>query len=161
MDRGVWWATVHRVAKLSDAPDTLLLPASFPTYLKVVKTFSYVPRLLIHKVKWKAQNMNITGKYRSWMLLFSCSVVSDSLQPHGRQHARLPCPSPSPRACLNSRPLSQWCHPAISSSVIPFSSCLHSFPTSGSFQMSQFFTSGGQSIEASASASASVLPISI
>ena len=136
----------------------LLLPAAFPTYLKVVKTFSFVPRLLIHKFKWKAQNMNVTGKYRSWMLLFSCSVVSDSLRPHGLQHARLPCPASSPRACLNSRPLSQWCHPAISSSVIPFS-CLQSFPTSGSFQMTQFFASGGQSTEASASVS--VLPMNI
>ena len=67
------------------------------------------------------------------LLLFSCSVVSDSLRPHGLQHARLPCPSPSPGACSNSCPLSQWCHPTISSSVIPFSSCLQSFPASGSF----------------------------
>ena len=70
---------------------------------------------------------------------FSCSVVSDSLQPHGLQHTRLPCPSPTPGAYSNSCPLSQWCHPTISSSVIPFSSCLHSFPASGSFPMSQFF----------------------
>ena len=66
------------------------------------------------------------------LLLFSCSVVS-ALWPHGLQHARLPCPSPFPRACLDSCPLSQWCHPTISSSVIPFSSCLQSFPASGSF----------------------------
>ena len=66
-------------------------------------------------------------------LSFNCLVVSDSLWPHGLQHARLPCPSPSPRACSNSCPLSQWCHPAISSSVVPFSSCLQSFPTSGLF----------------------------
>jgi len=90
---------------------------------------------------------------------FSCSVVSDSLQPHGLQHARLPCSSLTPRACSNLCPLSQWCHPNISSSVIPFSSCLQSFPASGSFPMSQFFTSGGQSI--GASASASVLPVKI
>ena len=64
-------------------------------------------------------------------LLFSCTVVSDSLQPHGLKHARLLCPSPSPRACWNSCPLSQWCHPTISSSVIPFSSCLQFFPASG------------------------------
>ena len=76
---------------------------------------------------------------------FSCSVVSNSLQPHGLQHASLPCPSPSPRACSNSCPSSWWCHPTISSSVVPFSSCLQSFPTSGSFPRSQFFASGGQS----------------
>ena len=84
---------------------------------------------------------------------FSRSVVSYSLQPHGLQHARLPCPSPAPKAYSNSCPLNRWCLPTISSSVIPFSSHLQSFPESGSFQMSQFFTSGGQSIGASASAS--------
>ena len=88
---------------------------------------------------------------------FSCSVMSDSLQPHEPQHARPPRPSPIPRACSNSCPLSQWCHPTISSSVIPFSSCLQSFPASGSFPMSQFFTSGGQNI--GVSASTSVLPM--
>ena len=90
---------------------------------------------------------------------FSYSVMSDSLRPHGLQHTRLPCPSPTPRACSNSCPWSQWCHPTISSSVIPFSCCLQSFPASGSFQMSQVFASGGQSIEVSASAS--VLPVNI
>ena len=89
---------------------------------------------------------------------FSCSVMSDSLQPHGLQHTRLPCPWPTPRACSNSCPSSWWCHPTVPSSVIPFS-CLQSFPVSGSFPMSQFFTSGGQSI--GASASASVLPMNI
>ena len=92
-------------------------------------------------------------------LLFSLLVMSDSLLPHGLQHARLLCPSPSPGACSNSCPLSRWCHPTISSSVVPFSSCLQSFPASASFLMSQFFTSGGQSI--GASASASVLPMNI
>ena len=82
---------------------------------------------------------------------FSHSVVSDSLWPHGLQHARLPCPSPTPGVYSNSYPLSQWCHPIISSSVIPFS-CLQSFPASGSFQVSQFFTSGGQGIRVLASA---------
>ena len=89
---------------------------------------------------------------------FSCSVVSNSLWPPGLQHARLPCPSPTPGVYSNSCPLSQWCHPTISSSVIPFS-CLPSFPESGCFLVSQFFTSGGQSI--GASASASVLPMNI
>ena len=90
---------------------------------------------------------------------FSCSVVSNSLWPHGLQHARPPCPSPTPRVYSNPCPLSQRCHPTISSSVIPFSSHLQSFPASGSFPMSQCFTSGGQSI--GVSASTSVLPMNI
>ena len=92
---------------------------------------------------------------------FSLSVVSDSLWTHGLQHARLPCPLPTPGACSNSRSLSWWCHPTMSSFVVPFSSCLQSFPASRSFPMSQFFASGGQSIRASASASASVFPVNI
>ena len=88
---------------------------------------------------------------------FSHSVVSDSLRPHEPQHARPPCPSPAPRVHWDSRPLSQWCYPAISSSVVPFSSCPQSFPASGSFQMSQLFASGGQSFRVSASTS--VLPM--
>ena len=84
---------------------------------------------------------------------FSRSVVSDSLQPHELQHTRPPCPSPSPRVHSNSRPLSWWCHPAISSSVIPFSSCLQSPPASESFPMSQLFSWGGQSTGVSALAS--------
>ena len=84
-----------------------------------------------------------------YIIQFSHSVVSDSLQPHGP----CPCPSPTPGAYSNLRPLSQWCYPTISSSVIPFSSCVQSLPALGSFEMSQFFASGGQSIGASASAS--------
>ena len=83
------------------------------------------------------------------LLLFSHSVKSNSLQTHGLQHARFSCPSLSPRVCSNSCPLNWWCHPTILSSVIPFS-CLQSFPASGSFPVSQLFTSGGQSIRASA-----------
>ena len=90
---------------------------------------------------------------------FSCSVMSDSLRPHGLQHTRPLCPSPTTGAYSNLRPLSWWCHPTISSSVVPFSSCLQSFPASGSFPMSQFFTSGGQ--RTWASASASILPMNI
>ena len=93
------------------------------------------------------------------LLLFSHSAVVVSLQPHGVQHARLPCPSPSLGACSNSCPLSQWCHPTILSSVIPFTSCLQSFPASGYFLMSQFFVSGVQSI--GAAALGSVLPMNI
>ena len=88
-----------------------------------------------------------------------CSLGSDSLQPPQLQHSRLPCPSPTPRACSNSCPLSRWCHSTISPSVIPFSSCLQSFPVSGSFPMSQFFASGSQSI--GVSASPLVLPMNI
>ena len=84
---------------------------------------------------------------------FSISVVSNYLRPHELQHARPPCPLPTPRVYSNSCPLSRWCHLTISSSVVPFSSHLQSFPSSGSFQMSQFFASGGQSIGVSASAS--------
>ena len=90
---------------------------------------------------------------------FSCSVLSDSLQSHGLQHARPPCPLPTPGVNPNSCPLSWWCHPAISSSVVPFSSCPQSFPASGSFQMSQLFASGSQSIRVSTSAS--FLPMNI
>ena len=87
----------------------------------------------------------------SFSVQFSCSVTSESLRPHGLQHTRPPCPSPTPRVFSNSSPSSQWCHPTFSSSVVPFSSHLQSFPVSGSFQMSQFFASGGQSIGVSAS----------
>ena len=90
---------------------------------------------------------------------FSCLVVSDPLQPHGLQYARPPCPSPTPGVDSNSCPLSWWCHPTISPFVVPFSSHLQFFPASGSFQMSQFFAPGGQSI--GVSASASVLPMNI
>ena len=88
---------------------------------------------------------------------FSRLVMSNSLWHYGPQHARLPCPSPTPRVYSDSCPLTQWCHPTISSSVVPFFSCLQSFPVSGSFQMSQFFKSGGQSI--GVSPSTSVLPM--
>ena len=90
---------------------------------------------------------------------FSCSVVSNSLRPQGLQHARPPCPLPALGTYSNSCPSRQWCHPTISSSVVPFSSCPQFFPASGSFQMSPFFASGDQCI--GVSASASVLPINI
>ena len=105
----------------------------------------------IYNIKWLVRI--------ALLLLFSHSGVSSSLQPHGLQHTRLPCPSPSPRACSSSCPLSRWCHPTISSSVVPFSSCLQSFPASGSFLASQLFASGGQGT--GASASASVFPMNI
>ena len=95
--------------------------------------------------------------YMQISVQFSCSVMSDSLWPHGLQHARLHCPSPTPGVYPNSSQLSQWCHPTISSFVVPFSSHHQSLPASGSFQMSQLFMSGGQSI--GVSASTSVLPM--
>ena len=101
------------------------------------------------KYIWKTQNIS--------SVQFSHSVMSDSLRPHGLQHTRPPCPSQTPGVYSNSCPLSWWCHPTISSSVVPFSSHLQSFPALGSFPMSRFFTSGGQSI--GVSASASVLPM--
>ena len=95
--------------------------------------------------------------YYYFLFLFCHSVVSDSLWPRDLQHARLPFPLLSPQVCSNSCPLSRWCHPTISSSIVPFSSCLQSFPASGSFQVSWLFTSDDQVI--GASASASVLPM--
>ena len=104
-----------------------------------------------------ANFLEVISKFSS--VQFNRSVVSDSLWPHGMQHARPPCPSPTPRVYSNSSPLSQWCHPTISSSVVPLSYCFQSFPASGSFKMSQFFASGDQSI--GVSASTSVLPMNI
>ena len=100
-----------------------------------------------------------SSHYLAFSVQFSRSVMSDSLQPHELQHARPPCPSPTPRVHPNPCPLCWWCHPTISSSVVPFSSCPQSFPASGSFQMSQLSTSGGQSI--GISASTSVPPLNI
>ena len=107
--------------------------------------------------------MSPSGWQSNKVILFFSSVqslsLSNSLRPYGLQHTRLPCPSPAPRAYSNSCPSSWWCYPTISSSAIPFFSCLQSYPASGSFPMSQFFSSGGQSI--GASASTSVLPMKI
>ena len=103
--------------------------------------------------------MNSTSIINKTFFQLRCSVVSNCLWPHGLQHTRPPCPSSSPGVYSNPCALSQWCHPTISSSVVPFSSHLQSFPASGSFPRSQFFTSGGQRI--GVSASASVLPVNI
>ena len=116
-----------------------------------------------HRAHWSKQVLYFILLILNWFIIqfsqFSHSVISDYLRTHGLQHARPPCPSATPGACSNSRPSNWWCHPIISSSVIPFSSCRQSFPASGSFAMSQFFTSGGQRI--GTSASASVLPMNI
>ena len=103
--------------------------------------------------------LSLYNKLPQTSVQFSHSVVSNSLWPHGLQHTRPPCPSPTPGVYSNSCPLTWWCHPTVSSSVIPFSPCLQSFPASGSFLRGWLFTSGGQSI--AASASASVVPMNI
>ena len=107
------------------------------------------------------RNMTITTSicYGVCSVQFSHSVMSDSLQPHGLQHTRLPCPSPAPGSCSNACPSSRWCHTTFSSSIVLFSSCLQPFPVIGSFIMNKFFTSVGQSI--GGSASALVLPMNI
>ena len=97
--------------------------------------------------------------WHRWLQFSSVTQLCPTLRPHELQHARLPCPSPAPGVYSNACPLSQWCHPTISSSAVSFSSCLQSFPTSGYFPISQFFTSGGQSI--GVLASASVFPMNI
>ena len=117
------------------------------------------PRKHIKKQRHYFANKGLSSQNYGFSssIQFSHSVMFDSLRPHESQHSRPPCPSPSPRVYPNSCPLSLWCHTTTSSSVIPFSSCLQSFPPSGSFQMSQLFTSGGPRI--GVSASASVLPM--
>ena len=125
----------------------------FQTLLASFPFFSYLLSVLC-PIHLSSQQM-----ISSSSALFSCSAISDSLWPYGLQHTRLLCPSPSPGVHSNSCPLSWWCHPTISSSVIPFSSYPQSFPASGSFLISQFFTSSGQSI--GASASTSLLPMNI
>ena len=120
-----------------------------------------IPLLCIYPVRKKAEALvqKDTCTLLFTVLLFSCSVVSSSLRLHGLQHTRLPCPFLYPRVCSDSCPLSRWCHPTISFSVISFSSCRQSFPASGSFPMSWLFASGGQRI--GASVSVSVLPMNI
>ena len=126
-----------------------------------VYTTSSSPLLLFKAAMMPSWVLCTHMLYINSLYMFSCccccSVVSNSLWSHGLQHTRLPGPSPSPGACSNSCPLSQWCHPTILSSVIPFSSYLQSFPAPGSLPTSQFFTSGGQSI----GASTSILPMNI
>ena len=113
----------------------------------------------IHKTTKRSMQILHNIIFLHLLVPFNHSVMSDSLRPHGLKHARPPCPSPIPRACSNSCPSSQWYHPTILSSVIPFSSCLQSFPASGSFPMTQFFTSGGQSIGVSVLASVLLMNI--
>ena len=123
-----------------------------------MKVFNYL-QMWLSITKIPLEMISDISKLINRILNFLVQLLSrvQLLLPHGLHHARLPCPSPTPGACLNSYPLSRWCHPTISSSVILFSSCLQSFPASGSFPMNQFFASESQSI----GASASVLPINV
>ena len=124
-------------------------------FLSCFHSFSYESYLLFSCKIYTVNNSLKTNSVSSFQLLSHVQLM----WPHGLQHTRLPCPSPTPRACSHSCVSSQWCHPTISSSVIPFSSCPQSYPASGSFPMSQPFASSGQSI--GVSASASVLPMNI
>ena len=125
-------------------------------------SISSTQKFLLREVKWLTKVTELEVEYCMHSstfssVQFSCSVVSDSLRPHELQHARPPCPSPTPGVYSNSCPSSRWCHPAISASVIPFSSCPQSLPASGSFPISQLFAWGDQCT--GVSASASVLPM--
>ena len=122
-------------------------------WIQVITTSRSPLHMLVREGIFEGVMFKEIWSTRRTTVQFSHSVMSDSLRPHGPQHTRPPCPSPTPGVYSNSCPLSWWCNPAISSSVIPFSSLLQSFPASWSFQMSQFFASCGQSIGASASAS--------
>ena len=147
MDREVWQATVHGVLK----NQTCLSDRAWHEYQPAINNVIRLQHILWFISHW--------WRNKRLLLLLSHSVVSNSLQPHGLQYSRLPCPSSSPGACSNSCPLSQWCHPTTSSSVIPFSFCFQFFSTSEFFLISWLFVSGGQST--GASASASVLPMNI
>ena len=135
---------LESLASLSLAGGFLIpVPLGSPYFLyQVFYIFANI-RTILETKNLRCENVNFPEiPHLPVLLLFSCSVVSNSLRPHGLQHARLPSPLPTPRACWNSCPLSQWCHPNISSSVIRFS-CFQPFPASVSFQMSHFFASGG------------------
>ena len=125
-------------------------PLKIHVHLEPVHRTSFVNKDFAYMIK-------VRWGHIGWLLLFSHTVASYSLRPHELWHARPPCPSPTPGVCSDSRPSCPWCHPTISSSVVPVSSCLQSFPASGSFPKSQVFRWGGQRI--GASASASVLPM--
>ena len=138
-------------------PKLFIIPPCCRTWLENSPGKNAVDVTCVNNARHKKWKDDVKNKFTFISAQFSRSVMSDSLWPHEAQHARPPCPSPTPGVYPNSCPLSRWCHLTISSSVIPFSSCLQSFPTSGSFQMSQLFTLGGENI--GVSASTSVLPM--
>ena len=162
----MWFFKQIRISKLLVFLNWRLRFVPVWFFLLQIQIFMYL------KYAWSKRHISISPEKNvfKWKIFYkhgNCSMVQFSsvaqlcptLWPHRLQHTRPPCPSPTPGAYSNSRPSNWWCHPTISSSVIPFSSCLQSFPASGSFPISQFFASGGQSI--GASASASVLPMNI
>ena len=137
-----WWRTCLPVQKTQFNP--------WFRKWSLEKEMSIHSSILAWEMPWREEPCRLQSLSS---VQFSCSVVSDSLQPHEPQHARPPCPSPTARVHPIPCPLCQWCHPTISSFVVPFSSCPQSFPASGSFQVSQLFASGGQTIGVSASTS--------
>ena len=160
------WRTPFPIWNQPVVPCPVLTVASWPAYrfLKRQVRWSDIPISfrIFHSLLWSTQSKALAWSIKQKRLIFSSVqfsrlVISDSLRPHEPQHTRPPCPSPTPSVHPNPCPSSQWCHPTISSSVVPFSSCPQLFPASGSFQMSQLFTSGGQS--SGVSALASVLPM--
>ena len=162
---------LKHLAYLKVNPSSSCLPSTFPKffpssslYIKWMASFFILYSKLVILISpcwfylWSTQIRCLLSSHWCFnSFQFSCSVVYDSLQPHELQHTRPPCPPPTPRVYPNSCPLSQWYHPTVSSSVVPFFSCLQSFPASRSFQMSQLFTSNGWNI--GVSASTSVLPV--
>ena len=151
-----WWFVIYAVLETINANYTFnFLKQSIWGINWVLSTFKFLSSVCAFEF-WQLIFSEIITQ-NNLNLQFSCSVLCDSLWPHGMQLARLPCSSQNPRDCSNSCALNQWCHPTISSSIIPFSSCPQSYSASGSFPMSQFITSGGQSV----GDSASVLPMNI
>ena len=154
-----WLVQPHHFHLLLGGQKTIMKCLSFHPFILLILSDSNL--IQPHYVmEWSiGKSSTHTQSFIHFRVQLSHSVVSDSLWPHGLQHARPPCPSPTLEVYSNSCPLSWWCHPTISSSVVPFSPCLQSFPASGCFPMSQFFTWGGQST--GVSALASVLPMNI
>ena len=161
-----WKIVLYINLSRKDSPIRIVMVLDFIQTPVFLLSFFLGVRILFKKLLyWSVIDLQccVNLCHTAKCLSYCCSSVAKSCptlcDPHGLQHARLPCPSPSPGACSNSCPLSWWCHPTISSSAAPFSSCLQSFPASGSLAVTRLFESDGQSIEASASTS--ILPMNI
>ena len=161
-----WKIVLYINLSRKDSPIRIVMVLDFIQTPVFLLSFFLGVRILFKKLfYWSVIDLQccVNFCHMAKCLSYCCSSVAKSCptlcDPHGLQHARLPCPSPSPGACSNSCPLSWWCHPTISSSTAPFSSCLQSFPASGSLAVTRLFESDGQSIEASASTS--ILPMNI